>query len=276
MIGPQPTPLTASNPGHADPERASLSPALGRLDAVGLNQARELKFLLTERAAAEIEARLLPALSPDPHGDPALGGMYEVTSLAFDAPEFPVFFRDRCVRNRKYRVRRYGGSATLFLERKRSRAGVVRKRRIDADPGDLASLSAWRAPRAAHAWFVRDLRALDLAPVGRVRYLRRALYAPGAAQPVRVTFDRGVRGSLASGWVLDAEGEERPLFEGAVICEFKFLGVLPALLRSVIADLRLAPTGVSKYRACVRAFAGELGLDLPAPRIRVPLGVPGA
>lgn len=80
--------------------------------------------------------------------------------------------------------------------------------------------------------------------------------------PMRVTFDRSIRGALAQGWTFDA-GPERPLFDGVVVCEFKFEGAMPAPMKAVAAALALSPSGISKYRACAAAFAAEL--DLPSP-----------
>ena len=40
---------------------------------------------------------------------------------------------------------------------------------------------------------------------------------------------------------------------GGVIAEFKFLAAMPTLFKEVTAALRLAPSGVSKYRRCAEA-----------------------
>jgi hypothetical protein len=243
---------------------ASLSPSLwsdGGLTSPG--PAYEIKFLLDDSGAVRLERHLLAVLMPDPHSDPALGGMYEVTSLACDTPSLAVFFRDKAMRSRKYRARRYGASGVVFLERKRSRRGRVRKRRVRAWAADLEAVASGRAADLSHAWFVEELAAQDLAPVCCVRYRRRALFGKGADGPVRVTFDRDVRGSVARGWAVEPGGEERPLLPGVVVCEFKFRGAMPALLKERVAAMKLEPTGLSKYRWCVRAFATELGVDLP-------------
>ncbi len=258
---PIPTPDAAPRT-PTDTRAASLSPSLHGHGANRAVPAYEIKFLLTEEGAREAEQRLHSALLPDPHSDPALGGMYAIRSLICDNAAFGVFFRDESLRNRKYRVRQYGGSDTVYLERKRSNSGRVRKRRVEASPADLIHVGAGNAIDAAHAWFVSGLRAHDLAPVCLVRYLRRALFGVCPDGPVRVTFDRSIRASLAPAWSLESQGEERPLLDGAVVCEFKFHNAMPAPLKSVIAAMKLEAVGVSKYRTCVRAFAHELGIDL--------------
>jgi hypothetical protein len=263
--------LTAPNMAH-DP--ASLSPSLiglGESDALG--PAYETKFLLNEEQAREVEGLLHTGLLPDPHSDPALGGMYAITSLACDSPSFGVFFRDEKMKNRKYRVRRYGSSDLLFLECKRSRQGCVRKRRVPSTMAALSAVAVGEAADASHGWFVRELREHDLAPVCRVRYLRRALFGSTPEGAIRVTFDRSIRGSLARAWALDPCTEERVLVDGLVVCEFKFHRAMPSPLKKVITQLHLEATGFSKYRTCIRAFATNLGMNLPpephgAPRAR--------
>lgn len=250
---------------------ASVSPSL-RGRGKGLGPAYEIKFLLDEAKAREVEARLLTLLLPDPHGDPTLGGMYAITNVTCDAPGLPVFYRDAKVKDRKYRVRRYGAGDVVYLERKRSRKGRVSKRRVEAASEHLLDIAGGRADGAAHAWFVQEVRGMDLAPVSRVRYLRRALFGNTPDGAVRVTLDRSIRGSLARGWSMDQHGEERVLLDGLVVCEFKFHNAMPAVLKAVAAAMRLEPTGVSKYRTCVRAFAHELRVD-PATLPPSPAGV---
>jgi hypothetical protein len=255
----------ALNVPAVEPRSASLSPSLQSQTSQVRDTAFEIKFLLTPEQVHEAQERLLHALLPDPHSDPALGGMYSITSLVCDGPDLGVFFRDEKMKDRKYRVRRYGGSATVYLERKQSRQGKVRKRRVEAPIGDLDAVASGRAAGVSHEWFLRGLRALDLAPVCRIRYLRRALFGACSDGPMRVTFDHAIRGSLvpAGGpWSLEPGGQERPLLEGFVVCEFKFQSSMPAPLKAVAAAMKLEATGVSKYRNCVRAFAGELGVDL--------------
>lgn len=250
-------------PAGTDAPAASVSPSLHAEARLARRAAYEIKFLVTAGQALEVEERLRHVLRPDPHSDPALGGMYSIVSVACDDPAFSAFFREERVKNRKYRVRRYGAADVVYLERKRSRKGRVRKRRVAAPLAGLADLAAGRAGDAAHAWFVHEVRAGELTPVCRIRYLRRALFGAGPEGPVRVTIDRGIRGGLVRGWSLDARGEERPLLDGAVVCEFKFTEAMPAPLKALAAAMRLEATGVSKYRTCVRAFARELGVTLP-------------
>src|SRR5262245_36667495 len=92
------------------------SPALYRGDAN--TPAFEVKFLITEAEAREVEHRLRPSLVIDPYTDPALGDSYHVTSVYFDTPAFDVYRRSEGHGRRKFRVRRYGASSSVFLEQK--------------------------------------------------------------------------------------------------------------------------------------------------------------
>lgn len=248
----------------------SLSPSL-RVGE-GARAAYEVKFLLEEAEAREVEARLTGVLLPDPHSDPTLGGMYDVTTIACDGTDLPVFFRDARMDYRKYRVRRYGGDERIYLECKRSRKGRVSKRRealpIDALP-ELMTGRGTGVGDAMGAWFVREVQGLDLAPVCIVRCLRRAMYGDVGEGPMRVTFDRSVRTARAGGWSFRAAGEQRAVLDGVVVCEFKFHDAMPTPLKAIAADLRLNPVGVSKYRASVRTLAPELGVVVDGP------GTPG-
>lgn len=245
-----------------DTQLSSLSPAFRTPGAASV-PAFEIKFLLSDVAAADVERQLLRALVPDPHADPALGGMYAISSLACDSPDFAVFFRDPKARNRKYRVRRYGASDVIYLERKRSKDGKVRKRRVEAAQSSLSSIAQGESPLPSHDWFMRELQALDARPICLLRYHRRALFGVGPEGPMRVTFDRNIRATLALSWSFTPQGDERILLPGLVVCEFKFQAAMPSPMKSIVASLGLEPTGVSKYRTCVRAFVRELGVTLP-------------
>jgi hypothetical protein len=91
--------------------------------------AYELKFLVDEALAAEVERWARTHLKADPHGQPELGGAYRTTSLYFDTPEMDVYRRTPGYRRRKFRARRYGLTSWLYLERKWKAGDRVSKRR---------------------------------------------------------------------------------------------------------------------------------------------------
>ncbi len=210
--------------------------------------AYELKYLLTEPQAREVQARIAKHLALDPFADPALGNAYLTTSVYTDTPTFDVLRRTKLLGARKYRVRRYGHAGPVFAERKTKRGDEVRKRRSPVPDGHLAPLSE---PEPCEGWpgewFRRQVTARQLRPVCRVSYERVAFMGPSEAGAVRVTLDRHVRGTVADGWdpTPVAGGE---LLPGQVICEFKFRVAMPTMFKVIVADLGLAPATVSKYR----------------------------
>ncbi len=221
--------------------------------------AYEVKFLLSEADALEVERRLQPRLTTDPHGDPALDHAYRVTSVYFDTPALDVFHRSEGFRRRKYRVRRYGLAAGVFLEQKTKSAQRVRKRRTSVPAIDLSRLigdpsASEDEPHWAGRWFTSRLTARDLRPLCRVSYERLALIGTTSEGPIRVTFDRRALGEACAAPIPDPVDDGRPLLHDQVITEFKFLGAMPASFKRVIEDLRLAPTSVSKYRRCMEAL----------------------
>ena len=235
------------------------SPSLGSPDGAG--PAYELKFLLDEARAQAVEAWARQRLTPDPHGDPALGGAYRTTSLYFDTPGLDVFHRSPSYRRRKFRVRRYGAGPWLFLERKSKWGDRVEKRRT-AIPGEELALLA--LPMSVTTWpghwFHRRLLARRLDPACRVAYQRTAYVGGSPGGPLRLTLDRRVHGLLTAEWDLTPPEGGLPLLQGQAILEFKFRQALPPALKGLVQDLRLSPAGVSKYRLCRQAWG------VPAPR----------
>lgn len=230
------------------------SPALYRPEAD--TPAFEVKFLLTEMQAVEVERHLRPSLVVDPHSDPDLGNSYRVTSVYFDTAAFDVFHRTKGHRRRKFRIRRYGTGAVVFLEQKSKSKQQVRKKRTVIADGELSSFDAAELNGWPGAWFATKLAKRALVPICRISYQRTALIGTSSEGPIRVTFDRLAHGATAAGRVPEPVADGKSLLSDEVIAEFKFLGAMPNLFKSVIEGLQLTPRPVSKYRRCV----GALGL----------------
>jgi VTC domain len=226
------------------------SPSLYRGD--GGTPAFEVKFVLTEAEAADAEQLLRPSLAVDPFADPALGA-YRVTSVYFDTAALDVYRRSENYRRRKYRVRRYGMSATAFLERKSKSDQEVQKRRTAVPLAELGGLDGAAPDEWSGAWFAKQVKDRGLRPVCRVSYSRVALVGSCPEGPIRVTFDRAARGLGARGPDPEPVADGPPLLHGEVIAEFKFLGAMPSVFKGVVEKLRLNPRPVSKYRRCVQA-----------------------
>jgi hypothetical protein len=213
----------------------------------------EVKFLLSESDAREVERLLQPRMLLDPYADPTLDNAYRITSVYYDTEAFDVYHRGDGFRSRKYRLRRYGVSPTVFLERKSKRDQQVKKLRTAIPLDGLTSLQTTNGDDWPGAWFVRQVMSRNLQPVCRVSYQRVAYAAASPDGPIRLTFDREARGTSATGPAPDMVLDGSPLLDGEVIVEFKFLGGMPVLFKDVIERLKLTPRSGSKYRRCVDA-----------------------
>ncbi|MCC6739167.1 MAG: polyphosphate polymerase domain-containing protein [Planctomycetia bacterium] len=230
-------------------ETRFLSPSLRAQSADSFTY--ELKFLIPAAVAAQLEARARGEFCPDPHGDPALGGAYAVTTVYLDTPGFDVFHRARELEGAKLRVRRYGSGALVYLERKQRRGDRVQKRRSAVEGADLAVRMGGVEAGWAGEWFRDEVAARLFQPVCRLDYERAAWFGTVDARHFRLTIDRRIAVSPACGWEPGEVREARPAFPGQAVCEMKFRDSLPAPLRAIVADFGLSPAGVSKYRqAC--------------------------
>jgi hypothetical protein len=241
------------------PDRLRLVHPVGALESPSLVNngteipAYELKFLLSESQARAVEELARQHLVPDPHGDPAAGNAYHTTSLYCDTAQLDVFHRCQGFKRRKHRLRRYGQENWLFLERKSKWGDRVKKRRSRIAEMELPLLSG---PPSAEEWpghwFQQQLRERALLPICRIAYERFALVGLSAAGPLRLTFDRRLRGELTNSWDLTSLKQGLAVLTDRVICEFKYPAFLPLVFKEIISNLCLTPSPVSKYRMFLR------------------------
>jgi hypothetical protein len=218
----------------------------------------EIKFLLPAKTAAAVEEWARWEMGPDPHGDPARGGAYEVTTLYPDTPGFDVFHRVKEFERRKVRVRSYGAGGPAFLERKSRRKDRVSKRRTAVPASEVPRLGSPPSPGPwAGEWFHDEVADRGFRPVCAVSYLRTAFLGAADEGPFRLTLDRGIRCAPASGWSVpsvDGKGIPVGIPGGEVVCELKFRDAMPQPFKLLVARLALAPSGLSKYRRACRAL----------------------
>ena len=242
----QPSALTPSRPLQAGGTPAlAVSPSLIRVPGGGA--AYEIKFRLTSEEADWAEAWARQRLFPDPHGDK---GVYRTTSLYLDTPFLDIYHKTRGYRRSKYRLRRYGAAESIHLERKIRRGDRVRKRR------DLLPLTeaCYLLDNDKGGWFGARVRQRLLQPICWISYTRTAFLSASAHDPLRLTLDRGVVGTPATGWTVPARLEGRELLPEEVILELKFRAHLPALFHELLAALPCRLAGVSKYGRCVESW----------------------
>lgn len=222
---------------------ARLSPSL--VSASGA--AYEVKFRLTLEEANRAETWARERLTPDPHGQ---DGVYRTTSLYVDTPYLDIYHKTRGYRRSKYRLRRYGGAEWVHLERKVRRGDRVRKRR---DLVPLAEVSGLVGSNNG-GWFGQRLRERFFQPVCWITYVRTAFQSATPAGPLRLTLDREVTGTPATGWNVPAGVDGRALLPGEVILELKYRANLPPLFHELLTALPSRSVGVSKYGRCVEAW----------------------
>jgi hypothetical protein len=234
--------------------------------------AYEMKFVVPEAVARQLEAWADRHLQRDSFADLRHGGSYQTTTLYLDTPTHDVFHRSPGFRRRKFRVRRYGSEPTLYLERKARWGDRVKKRRSDnlerkARWGDrvkkrrsdirLEEILRLSGPAGDESWsghwFATRMMGRGLQPSCRVTYERTAFVSASPTGPLRLTFDRHVRGVLANGWDATPVDDGHAILPGEVICEFKFRETMPEMFKLAIAVSGLQPGSCSKYRRIMAA-----------------------
>jgi hypothetical protein len=243
---------------EAEPAEETLSPSL-RVASLGSLPAFEMKYLVSEALASQIERLARARLSLDPHGDPSRGNGYRTTTLYCDTAQLDVFYGQRPFRRRKHRLRRYGNEPWIFLERKYRRADRVKKRRSTIADTELSRLATADSNETwAGHWFHQQLVRRQLLPACRIAYHRVAYLGASGDGAMRLTIDREIRGYLTDEWRVDPFDDGLPILASEVICELKFSNTMPVLFKEIVETLHLTPTRVSKYRTFMRAVSSQL------------------
>lgn len=212
-------------------------------------QAREIKFVVDGQLAPKIQAWMRDNLQPDEFGSGPHQDQFATSSLYFETADFDVFHRRGSYGKSKYRVRRYGQSPIMFLERKFRTDRVLIKRRTTAALDEFERLAAGAPdPRWHGYWFHRRLLARRLRPLVQVSYDRTARLGASNTGKVRMTLDFDLRVlPLPDRAFLPGIG--LPLLDGQNIVELKYCVTLPSVFKRLIEEFGLRTQPVSKYRA---------------------------
>jgi len=230
----------------------------------------ELKFYVAGDDAEALMHWARSHLSADPHGAGPHGDSYRVSSIYFDTASHDVLARQGSFARCKYRVRRYGDSELVYLERKTRGACRVFKRRSALAVAALPALLATQPARGwSGYWFHRRLLARRLAAVNRVEYQRIARIGQSSHGPLRLTLDQDLTAwparELAFARELAAEGPAGGvrLSGERLILELKFGQAMPAVFKRLIREFAPRLSGISKYRLAAQALG--LGAPLAGP-----------
>jgi hypothetical protein len=216
--------------------------------------ATEMKFLVHPEVAPALRAWVRSRLDPDPHAGGAEGDEYLITSLYLDNAERDVFHRRGSFGRSKFRIRRYGHSDVVFLERKLRTRRLLTKRRTGVSMDALDRLQGPPLlPGDPIFWFDGRVRLRRLRPVCQVSYHRTARVATGAHGLIRLTLDQTLCGLAVDSWRF-VRGAGSPLPESSVIVEMKFRFQMPALFKALAEEFGLTPRPFSKYRLAASAL----------------------
>lgn len=240
------------------------------LSAVETRQfARELKFLVPARELDRLSAWARLTLEPDAHGSGPSGDEYETTTLYFETRALDVFHRRGSFGRSKLRIRRYGASSTVFLERKLRTDGLLAKRRTTIPIAQLSRLAGDADPGWSGHWFHKRMARRGLGPGCQLSYRRIARSGWSDGSPIRLTIDTDLRVTPARTIAItDPAGTS--MLDDQAILELKFRGEMPPLFQGLTRTFGLSPAAVSKYRlgvavldAAVTSSAGSF----PSPLI---------
>jgi hypothetical protein len=247
--------MPASRSAAAE-SNGAVSPSL--ISAAGTGVSYELKFLLADALAAEVEVWAGRRLALDPHADAALANAYRIHTLYLDTPALDVLRRSLSFGRRKFRIRRYGSECGLYLERKTKRGDRVRKRRVPIPDAQLVRLQHSQADQQWEGyWFHRRLVDRSLQPTCLITYDRVARVGVGAEGPLRLTLDRCIHCLPMRDWRVADAHAGLMLLPGQVVLELKYRSCIPVLFKQLLEEFRLTPQPVSKYRLAIQAW----GLD---------------
>jgi hypothetical protein len=221
--------------------------------------AREAKFLIDAKLRPQVVEWARANLEADGHGSGVYADEYTTASLYFETDAFDVYSRRASYGRSKFRIRRYGLSNIIFLERKFRTERLLAKRRTTVPVGDLERLAGTDLDPAWEGyWFHRRILLRRLRPLIQMSYDRVARIGTSSTGPVRMTIDTNLR-VLPMPDRAFIPGVGLPLIEDKCIIEIKYRREIPAVFKRLAEQFGIAIQKVSKYRL------GLTALDYPLP-----------
>ncbi len=221
--------------------------------------AREAKFLIDASLRPKIVEWSRANLEADGHGSGVFADEYNTASLYFETETFDVYCKKHSYGRSKFRIRRYGLSDTIFLERKFRTERLLAKRRTTVPVADLERLATSDLdPTWPGYWFHRRILLRRLRPLIQMSYERVARVGTSSTGPVRMTIDTNLR-VLPMPDRAFIPGVGLPLIEDKSIIEIKYRREIPAVFRRLAEEFGIEIQKVSKYRL------GLTALDYPLP-----------
>jgi hypothetical protein len=216
----------------------------------------ELKFTIQPSLANEIREWAKAHMAPDDHLVSGIDS-YRITSLYLDTPELGIFHRESKTKGRKFRLRRYGQSASIWLEIKRKKGDLVRKRRSQVAEHELATVHQPHSTTVPPidpecAWFQDRIDRYKLQPSTWVQYDRFAWVGREQDHHTRLTIDKDIRCLTAKDWLVPSElGGLAAELTSSQQLELKFCDTMPLLFKNLMTEFSLTRSVLSKYRTSV-------------------------
>src|SRR4029079_5266338 len=152
--------------------------------------ARETKFAINARIRPQVVDWSRANLEPDGHGSGVFADEYATSSLYFETDAFDVYSRNQSYGRSKFRIRRYGLSDIIFLERKFRTERLLAKRRTTVPVADLEKLATTEVDNTWPGyWFHRRILLRRLRPLIQMSYDRVARIGTSITGPIRMTID---------------------------------------------------------------------------------------
>jgi hypothetical protein len=216
---------------------------------------QEMKFLIAPEQAAAIREWARARMAADPNAGGDGGDQYRVTSLYLDTEDLAVYERRGSYGRSKFRVRRYGESEWIYLERKLKTRNRVGKQRSFVPAAEVAWLASETTGKGwAGHWFHERVLLRELRPVCQISYLRTARMAMSGTGPVRLTLDEDVTATPVDGYAfVPAEGGTVLTPERRIL-ELKYRLEVPGLFKELMQEFGLSPQPSSKYRMAVEGL----------------------
>ena len=216
----------------------------------------EIKFVVDQDLGERVRMRTRELLTADPWASGPASDEYTITSLYFDTPDLAVYNRRGSFRRAKYRIRRYGHSDVVFLERKLRTSELLSKRRTNVRLEDLPLLlnnaDAVDATWPGH-WFRKRVQTRKLSAVCQISYDRTARIGVTDYGPMRLTIDNGLRAAVVEGTSFVPVEQTQPVFDSTIV-EMKFRAEMPAVFKRLVEEFSLEPQRMSKYRLATESL----------------------
>lgn len=214
----------------------------------------EKKYLLSRAGYEALRERLDEHITPDVYFKST------VCSVYYDTENFELIRRsiEAPVYKEKLRLRSYGvpdDDGTVFIELKKKFEGMVYKRRLAMRAADAAAYVSGSIPPPERSqmtdeidWFLHENAVEPRAFIA----CDRSAYVVRDEPELRITFDEALRWRKTELDLRLGSHGEALCPDGSVLMEIKLPDTAPMWLARMLSELRLFPTGFSKYGTCYR------------------------